>query len=74
MSLSVGDDIKEMTLKSMQEVLITNFPAFDISITGCRKVLLAAVNGYAVGLLFVVAYFSTLYDKVFLFLVQSIST
>lgn len=50
LSSAVGDDIKEMCGKSMQNVLINNFPAFDVSLTLCRKTVLAAVNGYAVGL------------------------
>lgn len=45
---SVGDDIKEMCGMTMKTVFNSNFPTFDAAMMRVRKVLIGAVNGYAV--------------------------
>ena len=45
---SVGDDIKEMSWMSMDEVFRRKFPDFDKPLLVFSKPLVAAVDGYVV--------------------------
>ncbi|XP_076450783.1 putative enoyl-CoA hydratase, mitochondrial [Babylonia areolata] len=46
---SVGADVPEMSQKTQQQVMGEDFPANFCAISKCRKPVIAAVNGYALG-------------------------
>lgn len=48
-AFSVGADIREMNLLEFQDVFNSDFPSSLCEVSNCRKPIIAAVNGHAIG-------------------------